>query len=154
MEEFTSAWAYINDSYVTDLLLIYPPHIIGITAIFLTLIAKPQHSQSNVHAASVSALSLMTAGSSNASAMSGQTNTPTGNNLSSVLAAANSAANSQQSARSAVLTDWCAESGIDIEAVIECTQEMISMYDVWDSMSEKSCKDQIIRMIRGRQLVA
>src|SRR6266516_2746677 len=34
-EETTLAWSVINDHYFTDLPLLYPPHVIAITAIFL-----------------------------------------------------------------------------------------------------------------------
>jgi len=50
------------------------------------------------------------------------------------------------------LMDWLAESEVDIEACIECTQELVSLYDVWESYSDKLCKDQIAKFVKARGL--
>lgn len=41
-EESQLCWSIINDSYITDIPLLYPPHIIAITSIYLTIILKNQ----------------------------------------------------------------------------------------------------------------
>lgn len=38
--ELQAIWSVINDSYATDLILLYPPHIIAITAIYITLVLQ------------------------------------------------------------------------------------------------------------------
>ncbi|ODV86872.1 hypothetical protein CANARDRAFT_6442 [[Candida] arabinofermentans NRRL YB-2248] len=38
IDEIQSCWSIINDSYITDLHLLFPPHIIAISSIYLTLI--------------------------------------------------------------------------------------------------------------------
>lgn len=50
------------------------------------------------------------------------------------------------------LVKWLAEGEVDIAAVVECSQEMISLYDVLDQYSEKACKEQIARFVKGRGL--
>src|SRR5277367_2278400 len=40
-EESSLAWSIINDHYMTDLPLLYAPHIIAITSILLALILRP-----------------------------------------------------------------------------------------------------------------
>ncbi|EAT85862.2 hypothetical protein SNOG_07211 [Parastagonospora nodorum SN15] len=50
------------------------------------------------------------------------------------------------------LVDWLAESSVDIEAVVECTQELISLYEVWESYTDKTCKDQIAKFVKARGL--
>ncbi|KAK4696493.1 hypothetical protein P7C71_g1433, partial [Lecanoromycetidae sp. Uapishka_2] len=50
------------------------------------------------------------------------------------------------------LVDWVAEGEIDIQAVIECSQEIISLYEVWDPNAEKLCKEQIARFVKARGL--
>ena len=48
------------------------------------------------------------------------------------------------------LVDWLAESNVDIEAVVETTQELISLYEVWESYTDKTCKDQIAKIVKAR----
>ena len=54
--------------------------------------------------------------------------------------------------RIARLVEWLAESSVDVEAVVECTQELISLYDVWEGYMEKTCKEQIARFVKARGL--
>ncbi|ETI21681.1 hypothetical protein G647_08028 [Cladophialophora carrionii CBS 160.54] len=44
------------------------------------------------------------------------------------------------------------ESGIDIKQMIEGTQEMISLYDIWEQYNEKSVKDVVARCLKTRGL--
>ncbi|OCT45397.1 RNA polymerase II holoenzyme cyclin-like subunit [Cladophialophora carrionii] len=44
------------------------------------------------------------------------------------------------------------ESGIDIKQMIEGTQEMISLYDIWEQYNEKSVKDVVARCLKKRGL--
>lgn len=50
------------------------------------------------------------------------------------------------------LIKFLVESGVDIERVIEGTQEMISLYDVWEQYSEKAVKDVVARCLKSRGL--
>lgn len=50
------------------------------------------------------------------------------------------------------VVDWLATGEVDIEAVIECTQEIVSLYEVWEQYSEKSCKEQVGRYVKSRGL--
>ena len=40
MEELQNAWSLINDSYITDLHLLLPPHTIAVAAIYITVVLK------------------------------------------------------------------------------------------------------------------
>jgi cyclin-C len=44
------------------------------------------------------------------------------------------------------------ESGIDIRQMIEGTQEMISLYEVWEQYNEKTVKDAVARCLKNRAL--
>jgi cyclin C len=39
-----------------------------------------------------------------------------------------------------------------MEAVAECTQELISLYEVWETYTDKTCKDQIAKFVKARGL--
>jgi len=49
------------------------------------------------------------------------------------------------------LVDWLAESNVDVEAIVECTQELISLYEVWESYTDKTCKDQIAKLVKAQR---
>ncbi|RAR01834.1 C/H/G cyclin [Stemphylium lycopersici] len=122
-EENALAWSIINDHYLTDLPLLHAPHVIAITAMFLAVVLKPIGSQVNA------------AGMNNALQTLG-----------------NARGGQGMQARIQKLVDWLAESNVDIEAVVECTQELISLYEVWESYTDKTCKDQIAKFVKARGL--
>lgn len=39
-DELQNAWSLINDSYVTDLHLLFPPHVIAVAAVYITIVLK------------------------------------------------------------------------------------------------------------------
>ncbi len=39
-----------------------------------------------------------------------------------------------------------------MEAVIDCVQEMISLYEAWEGYNDRACKEQIARFVRARGL--
>lgn len=125
-EENALACSIINDHYLTDLPLIHAPHVIAITAMFLAVVLKPTQGGLQMHAAGV-ANALQALGSARGGS-------------------------AQVANRCQKLVDWLAESSVDMEAVIECTQELISLYEVWESFAEKNCKDQIAKFVRARGL--
>lgn len=134
-EEVSLAWSIINDHYLTDLPLLYPPHIVAVTAIFLAMVLKP--TQAGLHAASTAAATLANVSHTIKGGDSSQLNdvgatTPQGKVQS--------------------LVRWLAESEIDIKAVVDCSQEIISLYDVLEQYSEKTCREQIARYVKARGL--
>jgi cyclin C len=126
-EENALAWSIINDHYLTDLPLLHAPHVIAITAMFLAVVLKPTQGGLQMSAAGT------------ASALQA---------LGNVRGVGGAGAQS----RVQKLVDWLAESNVDIEAVVETTQELISLYEVWESYTDKTCKDQIAKFVKARGL--
>jgi len=135
-DETNLAWSVINDHYLTDLPLLYPPHVIAITAIFLAVVLKP--SQTSLHATGSSATAMANAAH-------------TASNLSSGTQTAGAAGQPPQT-KAQKLVSWLAESGVDMEAVIDSTQEIISLYEIWEQYNDKVCKEQIARFVKARGL--
>lgn len=132
-DDVSLAWSVINDHYLTDLPLLVPPHVIAVTAIFLAMTLKP--TQAGLQAAMSSPAS-----QGGASPISKEGH-----------GAAIGASQAQQK-KVQYLVSWVAEGEIDIQAVIECSQEIISLYEVWDLNAEKLCKEQIARFVKARGL--
>jgi cyclin C len=121
LDETSLAWSIINDHYLTDLPLLHPPHVIAVTAAFLAIVLKPPPSSMQVHAGNIQG-ALQNLGS-------GQ---------------------SGGSPRVQKLLNWLAESSVSIEAMVDCTQELISLYEVLDQYKESLCKEPILRLVKGR----
>lgn len=137
-EESALARSIINDHYMTDLPLLYAPHIIAIMAILLALVLRPN--ATGIQSASNSAGTMASAAQA-ALSSAGQ-------------AKAVNAEKQGTAGRTKVqkLANWLAESTIDIESVVDCTQEIISFYEVQESYNEKLAREQINRFVKARGL--
>ncbi|QDS74272.1 hypothetical protein FKW77_003324 [Venturia effusa] len=123
-DEMALAWSIVNDHYFTDLPLLHPPHVIAITAVFLATVLTPN------------------AGTTQAQNMH--------NAMQQLNAKMGGTSGAQPRVQS--LLNWLAESSISIEAIVDCTQELISLYQLWDGFNEKACKEQMTRFVRNRGL--
>lgn len=132
-DDISLAWSIINDHYLTDLPLLVAPHVVAIAAIFLSLTLKP-------HQGSLPGRSSNTMTPANIARMTQD----------SPQARATPAKNSQD--RVEHFAKWLAEGEVDLQAVVDSTHELISLYDVWEQYSEKTCKDQISRFVKARGL--
>jgi cyclin C len=137
-EESALAWSIINDHYMTDLPLLFAPHIIAIMAILLALVLRPN--TTGIQSASGSAANMASAAhaalSSAGQVKPGNGEKPNGGARSKVQRLAN----------------WLAESDIDIEAIVDSTQEIISFYEVQEQYNEKLTREQINRFVKARGL--
>ena len=137
-DETNLAWSIINDHYLTDLPLLHPPHVIAVTAIFLAMTLKPTPgglTSSTAFPGSVASHLLPTTGTT----AGGQ-----GQDQAATL--------SPQQKKVQGLVTWLAEGEVNIGAVIESSQEIISLYELLDQYSEKTCKEQISRFVKARGL--
>ena len=132
-DDISLAWSIINDHYLTDLPLLFPPHVVAVTAIFLAMTLKP--TQAGLQAAASTAAAL-----SSTSTMPKDQSGP------------NTGVLSTQQKKVQNLVSWLAEGEIDIKAVVDCSQEIISLYDVWEQYNEKTCKEQVGRFVKARGL--
>jgi len=142
-EESSLAWSIINDHYMTDLPLLYAPHIIALTAILLALVLRPMSASTGPGS---------------------QSSSSSANSIASAAQAALNAAgkpkanpNTDKSvggSRTKVqkLSTWLAESNIDIEGIVDCTQEIISFYDCQEQYNEKLTREQVNRFVKARGL--
>jgi len=130
-EETALAWSIINDHYLTDLPLLHAPHVIAVTAMFLAVVLKPAQTGLNVHSTALQ------------TAM---------REMKDVVQIRMNGELTDQQTRVQKLVNWLAESRVDMEDVVDCTQEMISLYEVWEKFNEKVCKEQIARFVKSRGL--
>lgn len=187
-DELGLAWCIINDSYMTDLPLTCPPHIVAVIAMFLAVLFYPftrsnamrsigQDGQMNVDSNSFSSIGgrpgmsgvlgsamhglpmnpPMASASANASQTngSGRTGAGGGTNEPPRLIApdrAQTMATIQQSEKYTNLVKFLVESEIDLRQVFDGTQEIISLYQVWEEFSEKAIKDAVSRCLKSNAI--
>ncbi|QLQ77973.1 hypothetical protein HG537_0A02200 [Torulaspora globosa] len=105
-EELQNCWSLINDSYIDDVHLTYPPHIIAIACLFITICLKGGSTKN----------SLANVGNKSRESVE---NEPV------------AAARQQE-----VFNRFVAESQVDLEEVMNTIQDLITLYDHWDKYHE------------------
>jgi len=149
------AHCVVNDSYNTDLLLLYPPHIIALAAIFMAVVLRPpgQQLQSFQSAAAPHlAHPLQVPGGRYGGA---PTSSTAGGPALSASAAQNAMMGGLQASLKQVgpklgkLVDWLAESKVDMAALIDATQEMVSLYETWEQYNERTCREAVAKFREG-----
>lgn len=171
-DEMALAWSIINDHFMTDMPLIYPPHTIALTAILLAIVFRPSQNTQGTGTTQ--------GGNTGAAAALGQPNVASVNAMTAALnqlqnraqpptpggsggmpgqgqtgQTADGASNANKMERFSKVQRfgfWLAESNIDIEAMIDCTQELISFYDCQEQYNDKLTREQIVRFIKARGL--
>lgn len=152
-EETQLASSIINDTYNTDLALLYPPHVLAVTSIFLALVLRPTMDQSPAGLQPHSPL----IGTPMQSLMSPTTPTLLSpNTLHSPTITASAAQQglisigsfNQARPKLMKLVDWVAESKIDMNAVVDATQELVSLYELWEGYNERVCKEAITKFMK------
>ncbi|KAI1178206.1 cyclin domain-containing protein [Nemania sp. FL0916] len=148
-DEASLALSIVNDHYMTDLPLLYPPHIIALTAILLALVLRP-----NNPGGAAANMAAATAALAQAQAQVQAPNRAGGSN-SSQGASGTSDKERQQEARVSKVQRYAAfltESAVDIEGMVDCTQELISFYECHEQYNDKITREQINRFVKARGL--
>lgn len=148
-DEINLSWSIINDHYMTDLPLLYAPHIIALTAILLSLVLRPNPVPGGQAAAMAAATAALASAQSSrgpgSGINSGQT-TPGG------LSEKDNKSNEARVGKLQRFAAFLAESNVDIEGMVDCTQELISFYEVHEQYNDKAVRDQVNRFVKARGL--
>lgn len=134
-DEAGVAMGVVNDSHLTDLPLLCAPHVVAWAAAFMALTLKPSQALSMGHADVVERV---------AEALRAGLEAP---------AVGAGAGVSSHQMRLHRFLESLAESEVDIKAVADAVQEMVSLYVLWESQyKEKEVRDQVVRFVKGRSL--
>lgn len=105
-QDLVVAWTIINDTYASDIPLLYPPHIVALAAIYMAFFTPSQ---------------VRTQGPRTSTTFHTK------------------------------LVEWYATSGVDMDAIAEVTQEIISLYHVWKDYKAKDCKIWLDKIMFGNR---
>lgn len=154
-DEISLSLSVINDHYMTDLPLHYPPHIVALTAILLSLVLRPNSGASNQASGMAAAASVLAQaqgrqqfGGMGSGIASGQTTPGAG-------PPGPTDKEKQQGERVGKVqrfAQFLTESNVDIEGMVDCTQELISFYECHEQYNDKMTREQINRFIKARSL--
>ncbi|OAA63934.1 Cyclin C/H/T/L [Cordyceps fumosorosea ARSEF 2679] len=162
-EDVQLAKSVINDHYMTDLPLLFPPHVIALVAILLALVLRPNSvapGQQGAGAAAAAGLAAAQAALSHV-AQGGGLVTPGGGGLAALppppvaAVSGHEAREKQQEARITRVQHfaaWLAESTVDIASMVDATQEIISFYECYEKYNEKLTREQINRFVKAGSL--
>lgn len=127
-DEMSLAWSIVNDHYVTDLPLRYPPNIIATMAVVMTLTMRPGQGKQSASLGQSGAAGRLAGGQPSPASL----------------------AQAVQS-KGDRLKDWLAQSKTDINALVDCTQHMISLYVLLEGHTEKDCREQVARFAKDAE---
>lgn len=152
-EDAALARSVINDTYMTDLPLLCAPHIIGLAAILLALVLRPNSTVPGQGCSGQAAA----AGLAAAQAALGQAGRA-GGQAGGLAAAGNNTGEAKRRpqesrvARVQQFAAWLAESSVDIAAMVDATQEIVSFYECYEQYNDKLTREQINRFVKARGL--
>ncbi|KAI1076518.1 cyclin-C [Whalleya microplaca] len=142
-DEHNLAVSVINDHFMTDLPLLYAPHIIALTAILLSLGRPLLTGAAQNMAAAAAAAALTQAQGRTGGGGSGQSTPGT---------TEKDKQQNPQGAKMNRLMAFLAESNVDIVDMVDCTQELISFYECHEQYNDKMTREQINRFVKARGL--
>ncbi|KAH8696445.1 putative C-type cyclin [Talaromyces proteolyticus] len=134
-EEVNQASNLISDHYQTDLPLLYPPHIIAVMAVLLAVLFGGGQRGTHGSMPHSMAASLREGGM--------------GATMSALGADRHGA---RPDPRIQKIINWLAESDVDIRAIVECTQEMVSLYELMEGFNIQHVKEVITRMMKTKNI--
>jgi cyclin-C len=176
-DELGLAWCIINDSFMTDLPLTCPPHLVAIIAVFLAIIFFPYSKAPLKRQMSSDLSSTMDSGSfptlggrSGMAGVLGSAMQGTGMNPPStsqgangytgmharpsttdatrgVPAETNGANGFQNTEKFRSMLKFLLDSDIALKPMGEGIQEIISLYEIWEQYDEKDIKDRVAKSI-------
>lgn len=145
-DELQHSWSLVNDLYITDLHLLFPPHIIAVAAIYITIVLKKNLNAIRAGSTQVGQLhssppkvsmhvdDLMALGSST-------------NLLAQNFSDTRLDADTEKIDR---FMDFFNYSHINLDEVVEAMQEIINLYVAWDRYNENQVRRALQLMLIGR----
>ncbi|KAF9277626.1 hypothetical protein BGZ68_009161 [Mortierella alpina] len=140
-----TAWFVLNDSYRTDVCLLYAPHMIALAALYIICVVHAERftdGGSNSTNPSISSTDDSSAGNNM---------TPHTHSSAHLHAQLHSMASKKglhshhhtpnmegHGINNKDMVQWFADLNVDMEEIIEITQEMLSLYGIWKDYNEES----------------
>ncbi|KAF9109234.1 hypothetical protein BGX27_007840 [Mortierella sp. AM989] len=135
-----TAWFVINDSFRTDVCLLYAPHMIALAALYIICVVHAERftDTSNNNSSAGNAIT----DDSNSAITSQHSNMHLHSQLHSMATKKGVHHSTPQTERHGInnrnMVQWFADLNVEIEEIIEITQEILSLYTIWKDYNEES----------------
>lgn len=156
-EDVSLTRSIINDTFMTDLPITYSPHTICLVAILLALVLRPSQGStsqgSSSSAAAAAGLAAVQATLSQVQSRGALPSTPpTTTEAASTPDGREKAAQDARVVKIHHFVAWLSESQVDIAAMVDATQEIISFYECYEQYNDKLTREQVNRFVKARGL--
>lgn len=140
-DELQHSWSLINDSYITDLHLLFPPHIIAVAAIYITIVLKK-----NLNVIRVDLQGTNTPGQSSMHMDDLMTLTNSDLQPSNF----HDSSLDEDTVKIDRFMDFFNYSHVNLDEVVEAMQEMVNLYVAWDRYNENLVRKALQFMLLSR----
>lgn len=146
-DDLQHAWSLLNDSYITDLHLLFPPHTIAIAAVYISIVLRKNLNIIRAGAGSDSNkyTDSMKMQIDDIVSITGDSTIRSSTNYQS-----HSHSIDEDTIKIDRFMDFLNHSHVNLNEVIEATQEMISLYVAWDRYNEGQVRKALQFMLLGR----
>lgn len=126
-DDLQHLWSLLNDSYITDLHLVFPPHVIAVAVLYITVVLKKHLAGQEMGQALPIADDVM-AMAGGMSGLDGQKR-------------------DEDTLKIENFMDFLNRSHVNLDEVVEAMQEMIALYVAWDRYNELLVKKALQAML-------
>ncbi|SGZ56467.1 CIC11C00000002100 [Sungouiella intermedia] len=154
-DELQHSWSLINDSYITDLHLLFPPHVIALAAVYITIVLKknlnsirsgtgliPERQGLQGDSSSMHIDDLMTISNGGRADTTMDLHNLQNNFLDPRL--------DEDTVKIDCFMDFFNYSHVNLDEVVEAMQEMINLYVAWDRYNENLVRKALQYMLLSR----
>lgn len=154
-DELQHSWSLINDSYITDLHLLFPPHVIAMAAVYITIVLKknlnsirsgtgliPERQSLQGSTSAMHIDDLMTISNGDRPDTTMDLHNPQTNFLDPRL--------DEDTVKIDRFMDLFNYSHVNLDEVVEAMQEMINLYVAWDRYNENLVRKALQYMLLSR----
>lgn len=154
-DELQHSWSLINDSYITDLHLLFPPHVIAMAAVYITIVLKknlnsirsgtgliPERQSLQGNSSTMHIDDLMTISNGDRAETSIDLHNAQENFLDPRL--------DEDTVKINRFMEIFNYSHVNLDEVVEAMQEMINLYVAWDRYNENLVRKALQYMLLSR----
>ncbi|CAI5758123.1 unnamed protein product [Candida verbasci] len=153
-ETMQNSWSLINDSYITDIHLLLPPHIIAVSAIYITIVLKKnllqlknlnENGQNNNTKDEMNIDDLMSLnGIQKNNKKKSNNNNENGNDDFELDIL------DEDTIKINKFMNFLEHSHINLDEIVEAVQDMMNVYLVWNRYNEQTVKKQLQAMLLNK----
>lgn len=144
-DELQHTWLLLNDSYITDLHLVFPPHIIAMAAAYITFVLKK-----SLNAIRASGPALAPLATSDAMHIDDLMSLSGLGNAAAPVDSAMDLQLDEDTFKIDRFMHFLDYSHVNLDEVVEAMQEMISLYVAWDRYNEVGVRKALQFMLLSR----